>query len=198
MPPVPALLIAVLSYLLGSLVAGILYSLARGEDIRAKDLPGGSGTFRQYGRSAAILVTLLDAAKGAAAVALAHSLAPQYTWLATLMVVLGHCYPVFFRFRGGGGIAPLLGAMLVAAPPTLLGTLAFGLAVIPPYKATLQSRLKLNAVPFATALSMPVGVLLGLHFGGLPEFLAGGLAMGVRAVHLLMTESGDDQKTGSA
>lgn len=181
-----ALLIAAFSYLLGSLVAGILFSRVRGQDIRQRDLPGGSGTYRQYGRSAAILVTLLDAAKGALAVALAHWLAPELTWLAVLMVVLGHCYPVFFRFKGGGGIATLLGAMLVAAPLTILATLALGLLVIPVYKATLQPRLKLNAVPFATAISVPVGLLLAQRLGGFPELLAGSVAMGVRAIHLLM------------
>lgn len=188
------LLIAALSYLLGSLVAGVFYSRWQGQDIRDKDLPGGSGTFRQYGRNAAVLVTLADILKGALAVGLAAWLAPEYRWLATFMVVLGHCYPVFFRFRGGGGIAPFLGAMLVAAPITILATVAFGLAMIPIYKATLQSKLKLNAIPFVTAISIPIGVLLALRFGGLPEFVAGGVAMAVRAVHLLVVPV----KTGSA
>lgn len=180
-----AALTALVSYLLGSLVAGILYSRLRGEDIRGRDLPGGSGTYRQYGRGAAIAVTLADALKGALAVALARWIAPDFTWLATLMVVLGHCYPVLFRFRGGGGIAPFLGALLVAAPLTLAGLLAFALAVIPVYKATLQPRLKLNAVPFATVVSLPVGALLAASLGGLPDLLAGFAVMGVRAVHLL-------------
>ena len=53
----PAALFAV-SYLLGSVVMGILYSRLRGDDIRSRDLPGGSGTFRQYGRQAAVLVSV--------------------------------------------------------------------------------------------------------------------------------------------
>ncbi|MFB9082324.1 glycerol-3-phosphate acyltransferase [Deinococcus wulumuqiensis] len=179
----------VLSYLLGSLVAGVLYSRRRGEDIRGRDLPGGSGTYRQYGPGAAVLVTALDVLKGVLAAGLALWLAPQSvplaTALATFGVVFGHCYPAFFGFRGGGGIAPFLGAMLVTAPWTLLVTVASALALIPLYRATLQPRLKLNAIPFVTALAVPVGALVALRLGGLAEFLAGSAAMGVRAAHLL-------------
>lgn len=183
-----AVLIALFSYLLGSLVAGILYSYARGEDIRGRDLPGGSGTYRQYGREAAIVVTLLDGLKGAAAVWLAHALAPQWTWLAVGGVVLGHCYPIFFGFRGGGGIATLLGALFVAAPLTTALMLGLGLAVIPLYKATWQKQLGLNAIPVATAVAVPLGLLLSTRFGGLYELLAGGGAMGLRALDMVQQD----------
>lgn len=175
----------VLSYLLGSLVAGVVYSRRRGDDIRGRDLPGGSGTYRQYGRGAAVLVSALDILKGALAVWLAAEVAPGSGALATFGVVLGHCYPVFFGWRGGGGIAPFLGAMLVVAPWTILATLALALAVIPLYKATAQSRLRLNAIPFAAALALPVGALIAARLGGLGAFLAGSAAMALRAGHLL-------------
>lgn len=181
----PALLLA-LSYLLGSLVAGVLYSRARGEDIRTRDLPGGSGTYRQYGRGAAVLVSVLDIAKGALAAGLARWLAPEWGTLAMLGVVAGHCYPLYFRFQGGGGIAPLLGALLVLAPLTLAGMLAAALAVIPVYRATLQGRVGLNAVPFAALVTVPLGLVLAARFGGLGALLAGGGVMAVRAVHLLL------------
>lgn len=190
-----ALLVAVLSYLLGSLVTGVLYSRAHGNDILGRDLPGGSGTYRQFGRNAAILVTAGDILKGALAVLLARALAPELTWLATLAVVLGHCYPLYFRFRGGGGIAPLMGALLVSAPLTLLGMLAVALALIPLYRVTLQGHLKLNAVPFATAVAVPVGLLLSLREGGLADLVAGGAAMAVRAIHLLAFPVAQGPKT---
>ncbi|WP_221090148.1 glycerol-3-phosphate acyltransferase [Deinococcus aquaedulcis] len=186
MPPTAApVLVALAAYLLGSLVAGVLYSRAQGADIRDRDLPGGSGTFRQYGRRAAILVTALDIAKGALAALLARALAPEWGWLAMGAVVAGHCYPLFFGFRGGGGIAPLLGALLVLAPVTLLGTLGTALLFIPLYRATLQRRVGLNAVPAATVVALPVGLLLATRYGGLGELLAGGVVMAVRSAHLL-------------
>jgi glycerol-3-phosphate acyltransferase PlsY len=179
------LLVALLSYLLGSLVAGVVYSRARGADIRERDLPGGSGVYRQHGLAAALGVVAFDILKGMAAALLARALTPDQTWVAALFVVLGHCYPVFFRLRGGGGIAPLLGALLVVAPLTLAGMLGAALGVMALYRATLQARLGLNAIPFAAAVAVPLGALLALRYGGLPDLLAGGAAMAVRAAHLL-------------
>lgn len=191
-----AALIFLLSYLLGSLVAGIIYSRRRGDDIRGRDLPGGSGTFRQYGRQAAIVVSVLDILKGVLAGLLALWLAPDWLWVAALGAVLGHCYPVFFRFQGGGGIAPYLGVMLVAAPLTILATVALALALIPLYKATLQPALKLNAIPFVTAVSVPVGLLIASRLGGTAPFLAGGAAMLLRAAHLLLSPAVREGKLG--
>lgn len=189
LPPAPTLLVTVLAFLLGSLVSGVLYSRARGADIRDRDLPGGSGTWRQFGRGAGILVSAGDILKGVVAALLARALVPQggepLAALVTGAVVAGHCYPVFFGFRGGGGIAPLLGALLVFTPGVLLALLLTAAVVIPTYKATLQSRLKLNAVPFTTAVAVPVGLLVGALTGGFGPLLAGGAVMAVRAAHLL-------------
>ncbi|GAB5602025.1 glycerol-3-phosphate acyltransferase [Thermus sp. FJN-A] len=106
-----------LAYLLGSLVGGLLLF----PEVRGQDLPGGSGVFRRKGPLAAALVVLVDLGKGA----LAALLAPE-AWrpLAGAAVVAGHTWPLFFRFRGGGGIAPSLGFFLVWFPrETLLATL---------------------------------------------------------------------------
>lgn len=176
----------VASALLGSLVAGILYSQLRGADIRQNDLPGGSGVFRQFGLVAAVLATLFDILKGAAAVYLVSWLTGDaaYSWLAMLGVVLGHCYPAFFGWRGGGGIAPFLGALLVAAPLTCLYVLLFAAAVMLLYKKFWQTRVGLNVIPFATIVVVPVGVGFALHAGGLADLVAGGLAMALRAFHM--------------
>ncbi|WP_291428999.1 glycerol-3-phosphate acyltransferase [Deinococcus sp.] len=189
-------LILLSSYLLGSLVSGVLYSRARGADIRGRDLPGGSGTYRQYGAAAAALVTGGDILKGVLAALIAQHWAPDpggaadLGWLAVLGVVLGHCYPVFFQFRGGAGIAPLLGALAVLAPLTLLAMLGTAALVIPAYRAWGQRRVGLNAVPFAAAVAVPVGLLVAARYGGVPELLAGGAAMAARSVHLLLRPAG--------
>ncbi len=182
-----ALVVLLLSYLLGSLVFGVIYSRLRGRDIRGTDLPGGSGTYRQYGLWPAIIVTALDIGKGILAAVLTQHYAPAYTWLAVAGVTLGHCYPVFFRFSGGGGIAPFNGAFMGAAPLTATPTFIVTLLIIPLYKATLQKKLKLNAVPFAAACMLIVGVAVSLLLHhGLKEFLAGGAVMAARAVHMLL------------
>lgn len=181
------LLVGLMAYGLGSVLGGVLYSRRLGADIRERDLPGGSGTYRQYGLWAAVGVAGFDMFKGAAAIAIAHALAPEATWVATLGVVLGHCYPIFHGLRGGGGIAPLIGALALAAPKMLLPTLALALLCIPLYKATLQKIIKLNAIPFVAALAVPVGLYLGARYGGWQDMLAGGGAMLVRAIHMLLT-----------
>lgn len=190
--PVPlALALSLLvAYLLGSLSFGVLYSRARGEDVRAVDAPGGSGIYRQYGLGAALLVVGLDVFKGVLAVLIARALlpaspGPHWTWLAVLGVVVGHNYPVFFGFDGGAGIAPLLGALLVSAPLALALSALLALAVIVPYRALLQRRLKFNAVPAATAIALPFGLAVAARYGGLPDLLAGAVGLGVRALHLL-------------
>lgn len=184
----PALSVLLPSYLLGSLVFGVLYSRLRGRDIRDADLPGGSGTYRQYGLWAAIGVTALDIFKGVLAVVVTRRLAPGLEWLASLGVTLGHCYPAFFRLSGGGGVAPFTGAFVAAAPLAALPTYTLTLLTIPLYRATLQSRLKLNAVPVASGLMLPIGVGFSLVFSqGLASFLGGAAVLVVRALHMLAT-----------
>jgi glycerol-3-phosphate acyltransferase PlsY len=120
----PALAI-VLAYLLGSIPFGyLIVKLSGGGDVRA----GGSGgtgatnVTRRAGKGAGVLTLLLDAAKGALAVVLARAwLTPNFGinwWVAAvaLAVIVGHCFPVWLRFRGGKGVATGLGVFLVLAP----------------------------------------------------------------------------------
>ncbi|WP_425146809.1 glycerol-3-phosphate acyltransferase [Deinococcus sp.] len=182
----PALLILLVSYLIGSLVFGILYSRLRGRDIRNADLPGGSGTYRQYGLWPAIVVTALDILKGVVVVLIARHFAPALLWVAVFGVTLGHCYPLYFKFDGGGGIAPFNGGFITAAPLAAIPTFILALLMIPVYKATLQPRLKLNAVPFAAACMLVFGVVASLLLRqGLVAFLAGAAVLVVRAIQML-------------
>lgn len=112
----------VLAYLLGSLVGGLLFF----PEVRERDLPGGSGVFRRKGPGAAALVVAWDVAKGVLAALLTP---PEWRPWAGMAAVAGHNWPLFFRFRGGGGIAPSLGYFLAWLPwETLLG-LGVGLGV---------------------------------------------------------------------
>ncbi|WP_261664481.1 glycerol-3-phosphate acyltransferase [Deinococcus sp. Marseille-Q6407] len=184
------LLVSLLSLLLGSLVAGVLYSHWRGQDIRRADLPGGSGTWRQYGPAAGIGVALFDGLKGTLAVYLAGQLMPQDPQLgaalATFFVVLGHCYPPLFGFRGGGGIATLIGALALAAPQALLGALVATAIFMPLYKLLLQRYVHINVVPVTAGAVVPVALWLSWREGGFWATLLGVLVMGVRAAHMVL------------
>lgn len=123
-----------LSYLLGSVSFAILVSRFRGlADPRSygSGNPGATNMLRSGDKAAAALTLVGDAAKGLVAVVMvrllflpaATSLDEADLWLAAgaVSVFLGHLFPVFFRFKGGKGVATALGVLLGLSP--LLGLL---------------------------------------------------------------------------
>lgn len=181
-------LVLLAAYLLGSVVFGVIYSHLRGDEVRGRDMPGGSGMFRQYGLGPALTISVLDILKGVLAAYLAIRLAPNWAWAAMFLVIIGHCYPVFFHFNGGGGIAPMLGAMLVVAPKTLLLMVLLSLIVMPLYKATIQKKIGLNVIPFMSAVVLPISVVASLWLGGTLALIAATLGMAARSVQLLIED----------
>lgn len=121
------------SYAIGCMCAGyyLVRALCR-KDLRllGSGSVGGTNAARQLGRWALPVVGSLDVAKGAlvTAVALRHGADTTLVSAVALAVVVGHVYPVQLRFRGGRGIAPSAGALLVT-DPVLLALLAAAAAV---------------------------------------------------------------------
>ncbi len=146
------LLWILLAYLIGSVSWGLIVGFAHGLDLRRRDLPGGSGVFRQLGPAWGVPVALLDMAKGALVAVLALSNAPHLApWMAAA-VVAGHCWPVYFGFSGGGGLAPSLGFFLVFRPlPTLQALLVVLLtaALYYPWWRRSGGVLGIYPIPFA-------------------------------------------------
>jgi glycerol-3-phosphate acyltransferase PlsY len=139
------LLIAGLSYLLGSIPFGyLLVRIFRGQDVRQT----GSGNIgaTNVARSSPALgavTLLLDAAKGLLAVYLAAQIVKRTSLgyydprlfslmaMAAFFAIVGHMFPVWLKFRGGKGVATGLGAFVVIAPKTVLVMVAiFVLAVL--------------------------------------------------------------------
>jgi len=126
--PTTALLLAA-AYFLGSIPFGlILAKLFAGNDIRKSGSGniGATNVARVAGPAAGILTLALDIAKGAAAVWLAGRFTEQSSTAMTLAAVaalIGHCFPVWLKFKGGKGVAPALGVFLVLAPLAALGAL---------------------------------------------------------------------------
>jgi glycerol-3-phosphate acyltransferase PlsY len=133
--PLALLSIPFAAYLLGSIPFGLLLSrLFGGGDVRTLGSGniGATNVARVAGPLPGILTLLLDAGKGAAAVWLAARFSNESaTWMmiAVLAVLLGHCFPIWLRFRGGKGVATAAGAFLVLCPPALLGSLILFLLV---------------------------------------------------------------------
>jgi glycerol-3-phosphate acyltransferase PlsY len=117
------LLIAV-GYLLGSIPFGIILTRLFGAgDLRqiGSGNIGATNVLRTGRKGLAVATLLLDGAKGAAAVWLAWHFVPQLAepgaMLAGAAAMIGHCYPVWLKFRGGKGVATLLGLSLALAWP---------------------------------------------------------------------------------
>ena len=110
------------AYLLGSIPFGLLLAkLLGGADVRKAGSGniGATNVARVVGPLAGILTLVFDTAKGTAAVWLADRVADDSaTWMmiAALAVLLGHCFPVWLKFKGGKGVATALGVFLALSP----------------------------------------------------------------------------------
>jgi glycerol-3-phosphate acyltransferase PlsY len=111
---------AVLGYLLGSIPFGLLVvRLAGLGDIRRTGSGniGMANVLRTGRRDLAALTLLLDGGKGALAVLVAGRFGPDLAVLAGGGAMVGHALPVWLKFRGGKGVATMLGTLLALAPP---------------------------------------------------------------------------------
>jgi glycerol-3-phosphate acyltransferase PlsY len=120
-------------YLLGSIPFGLLLALAAGKgDIRSigSGNIGATNVLRTGSKGLAAATLLLDGAKGFFAVWLAWRYLPEVAPLAALGAVLGHCFPVWLRFRGGKGVATTLGVCLGLGWPIGLAYGAVWLAAV--------------------------------------------------------------------
>ncbi|MDI4645463.1 glycerol-3-phosphate 1-O-acyltransferase PlsY [Cohnella hashimotonis] len=161
----PAVIAVVVSYLLGSVSFSILFARwLRKIDIRqhGSGNAGATNTLRVLGKGPAIAVFLLDIAKGLAAVALGQAIAgEQGSWLAVacgLASIAGHNWPLYFRFKGGKGIATTVGALIYMAPLPVVaaGIVAIVLIVITRY-VSLGSMVFASLVPIVLGLAGEIG-----------------------------------------
>ncbi|MFT4269831.1 MAG: glycerol-3-phosphate 1-O-acyltransferase PlsY [Pantoea sp.] len=111
-----ALGMIIFAYLCGSISSAILVcKLAGLPDPRTEGSgnPGATNVLRIGGKVPAAAVLIFDIAKGMLPVWIAWLLhvAPLYLGLTAIAACLGHIYPVFFRFRGGKGVATAFGAI---------------------------------------------------------------------------------------
>jgi glycerol-3-phosphate acyltransferase PlsY len=108
-----------LGYLLGSIPFGLLLTRLSGRgDLReiGSGNIGATNVLRTGAKGLAALTLLLDAVKGAAAVMIAQAGWPDGVFHAAAGALLGHLYPVWLKFRGGKGVATLLGIVAPLLP----------------------------------------------------------------------------------
>jgi glycerol-3-phosphate acyltransferase PlsY len=121
LPPVLCLL---LGYVLGAIPFGLLLTRAAGlGDVReiGSGNIGATNVLRTGSKRLAAATLILDAAKGAGAVLIARAIwadLPQAEGLAAIGAFLGHLYPVWLGFKGGKGVATLIGIVLALNWPS--------------------------------------------------------------------------------
>jgi glycerol-3-phosphate acyltransferase PlsY len=111
-----------LAYLIGSFPTGVVLTRRKfGIDVREMGSGniGATNVTRVFGWWAGVLVFAIDFFKGAIPVWLAQTYYPDDKWLIAAVgfgVVLGHCFSVFLKLRGGKGVATSFGCMAVLTP----------------------------------------------------------------------------------
>ena len=132
------ILISLLGYIIGSINSAVIISKkAYNSDIRdyGSKNAGATNMFRIFGKKAGAIVFIFDFLKGLIAVGIARFIiaffdAPYECMLfAGFFAQLGHTFPLFFRFRGGKGVATAVGAAF-GIMPLVAGILLFIFAVI--------------------------------------------------------------------
>jgi acyl phosphate:glycerol-3-phosphate acyltransferase len=176
--PILVLLIC-LAYLIGSIPCGLLLGKAAGlGDIRTTGSGniGATNMVRAGGKKLGVLTLLLDALKGIIVVSLTYHYlphilsgaeglhvkadSPSVLYFFGLIAVIGHCFPLWLRFKGGKGVATTLGVIgavhIAISPATWWWLLPFAVLWIGTYKTTryvsLASLVTFAFMPFFTAL----------------------------------------------
>jgi glycerol-3-phosphate acyltransferase PlsY len=175
------------AYLLGSVPFGLLLTRFAGAgDLReiGSGNIGATNVLRTGRKGLAAATLLLDLAKGAGAVLLAHSFAPGSEALAALAAVIGHCFPVWLRFRGGKGVATTMGVALGLAWPiglayavvwiaVLLATRISSLGGMSAVIAAPLAALAFGYGAFAPVLALLAALVLWLHRANIARLRAG-------------------------
>ena len=164
----PWLLIAVASYLLGSIPFGFIAGRICGIDIRTKGSGniGATNALRVLGRGWGYAVFLCDFFKGLAPVILADQWgtyagvlpASAPGALAGLFLLLGHSFPVWLGFKGGKGIASSAGVMVALFPAAFLICLGTWILLF-----TTTRYVSVASIGGAVALPIAVGILYAIH-----------------------------------
>jgi glycerol-3-phosphate acyltransferase PlsY len=182
--PITILLIPAVAYLLGSIPFGLLVAKVFGRgDVRKEGSGniGATNVSRVAGPLAGILTLLLDGAKGAAAVLVAGRYSndsAMWMVIAGLAALVGHCFPVWLKFKGGKGVATAAGVYLALCPPAFLAGLILFLLV-----AGFSRYVSLGSVAAAVAMPLLMYFLWAPHHAPPPVITFGALAVAVLIVY---------------
>ena len=161
-------LIIILSYFLGSVNFAYITARIKGIDISSSGSgnPGTSNVLRTLGKGSAAIVLIGDLLKGAIPVIFFSE--DQYFLLYGVAAVLGHIYPVFYKFKGGKGVATYLGvyiAVVLQNPynSEILNSVLFQLLNIPAialFYFLLFKVTRVSAIASLSTVALTAGLLI--------------------------------------
>ena len=139
-----AVAVIAISYLLGSINSAIIISrVMYHDDVRTHGSgnAGMTNMLRTYGKNAALLTLLGDLLKTAVAIFIAGvlfgfnyyqglSMGLGFTYVAALFAVIGHVFPIYYKFRGGKGVLSTATALLILSPFVFLILFALFAAIV--------------------------------------------------------------------
>jgi glycerol-3-phosphate acyltransferase PlsY len=180
----------VVVFLIGSIPVGFLVARAAGGfDIRGKGSGsiGATNVLRTLGPVPAVLTLLGDVAKGYVAVRAAEVIGPEPVWGAAgaVLAIVGNCWPVFLRFKGGKGVATALGAFLALTPRAILLAMAVWVVLTAAFRyvslASILACVSLAigawlfgyAPTYAVAAGCAAAVILWRHHDNVKRLLSG-------------------------
>jgi acyl phosphate:glycerol-3-phosphate acyltransferase len=157
------LLIAILSYFIGSIPSGYLVARSQGVDIRQQGSRniGATNVLRVMGKKWGYLVYICDAFKGFLAVKIGMLLAAHFLLspvmggvVAAVACILGHNYTIWLGFKGGKGIATSSGVILASFPILVICCVALSWIVV------FYASKYVSLASIAGAVSLPISVFL--------------------------------------
>jgi glycerol-3-phosphate acyltransferase PlsY len=160
-----------LAYLAGSIPFGLVLTRMAGlGDIRAigSHNIGATNVLRTGRKGLAAGTLLLDGGKGLLAVAVGWQFGSDMALIAAIGAVLGHCFPVWLKFKGGKGVATAIGVWLALVPTVGVVVCALWLLVAGVFRYS----------SVAALVAMAAAPLLAWHLEG-PQFAEAGAAIAV-------------------
>jgi acyl phosphate:glycerol-3-phosphate acyltransferase len=134
-------LFLIIAYLIGAIPTAVWYGRRFFKtDIRehGSGNAGASNVFRTFGKKAGIIVMAIDILKGVLATSLPHVLVKNgiidvsdlaiYQLVFGLIAVVGHVFPIYVGFKGGKGVATMMGVMIALVP--MISLLCFGVFIV--------------------------------------------------------------------
>lgn len=166
------IVVALTSYLIGSIPFGLLISRAMGlGDIRniGSGNIGATNVLRSGSKKAAAATLLSDALKGFIAALLpCYFLQGHFIGVAFVFAIIGHCFPIWLGFKGGKGVAVYIGALFgLALPLGIIGCLIWLATAWQSRISSASAIVMIASLPFVSCFLLDRGFFLALVIGGL-------------------------------